>query len=142
AVDAESGCILTFDGDGALKDAYLPDDNVDGDDNPLWQRLSDLARNGRRTVTIGDLSVDRPWPRGDTHPLPQLAGSAVAIPLMRDMHLLGVLMLRQPTPLFFDDDSLRLLEKIAETAAVALENAERFEMLADSQALYRRLYKD
>lgn len=142
ALGAESGCILTFDANGALHDAYLPDDNIDGNDNGLWQQLSNLTRSGRRSVTIGDLSVDQPWPRGDRAPQTVMTGSAVAVPLLRDARLMGVLMLRQSTPLYFDDMNLRLLEKIAETAAVALENAERFELLADSQALYRRLYKD
>ena len=142
AVQSERGCIVTFEADGALKDAYLPDQNGDNGDNELWQRLSDLVQHGRRTVTVGDLSVDQPWPRRDGRQGAPLTGSAVAAPLLRDARLLGVLMLYHPTPLFFDADSTLLLEKIGETAAVALENAERFEMLADSQALYRRLYKD
>ena len=144
AVQSERGCIVTFEADGALKDAYMPDQNDPNSDsdNELWQRLSDLIQNGRRTVTVGDLSVDQPWPRRDNHPAAALTGSAVAVPLLRDSRLLAVLMLRHPTPLFFDSDSVELLKKIAETAAVALENAERFELLADSQALYRRLYKD
>jgi PAS domain S-box-containing protein len=142
ALGAEGGCILTFDANGALHDAYLPERDVDGNDNALWQQLSNLTRSGNRSVTVGDLSVDRPWPRTDHSASSTMTGSAVSVPLLRDARLMGVLMLRHSTPLYFDDTSLRLLEKIAETAAVALENAERFEMLADSQALYRRLYKD
>lgn len=142
AVQSERGCIVTYDAGGGLKDAYLPERGGHNDDNELWQRLSELIQMGRRTVTIGDLSVDQPWPRRESRGAPALTGSAVAVPLAHENRLLGVLMLRHPSPLYFDSDSVVLLEKMAETASVALQNAERFEMLADSQALYRRLYKD
>lgn len=139
---AERGCVVTFEADGGFKDVYLPNHNANIPDNELWQRLSELARNGRRTVTIGDLSVDQPWPRRETRNAPELSGSAVAVALERESRLLGVLMLYHSQPLHFDASTVVLLEKAARTIAVALDNAEQLQMLADSQALYRRLYKD
>lgn len=142
AVHAEHGCIVTFEPDGDFKNVYLADRHFQYEDNELWQRLSELIRNARRTVNIGDLSVDQPWPRRETRQGAPLTGSAVAVTLQHESRLLGALLLYHSTPLFFDAGAVRLLERAAETIAVAFENAERFEMLADSQALYRRLYKD
>src|SRR5690606_25656696 len=87
-------------------------------------------------------AVDQPWPRREGRHGPALGGSAVAVALQREQRLLGVLMLYHKTPMYFDTAGVQLLERAAETIAIALDNAERFEMLADSQALYRRLYKD
>lgn len=139
---AERGCIVTFEADGGFKDVYLPDRHATAPDNELWQRLSELVRNSRRTVTIGDLSVDQPWPRRETPSARSLSGSALAVALQRENRLVGVLMLYHSHPLHFDAAAAQLLEIAARTIAVALDNTEQLQMLADSQALYRRLYKD
>lgn len=81
-----------------------------------------VARTGERIVV----------PRVNDHPLfadYQWGGAIVGLPLRRAGHVFGVMNVAFETPHEFDEAELRVLELLADQAAIALENARLYEAL-------------
>ena len=80
----------------------------------------------RRSTLLRDASQDRRWLvlPSDTEPV----GSVIATPLLVGQELIGVLLATHAQPGFYDEDHLTLLNSIAAQAAVAMRNAQLYEL--------------
>jgi PAS domain S-box-containing protein len=79
----------------------------------------------RQAALVTDTSTDDRW-----LPLPRayLTGSALAVPILSEQSLLGVLILTHSQPHHFTADHVRLMEAAADQMALAIRNARLFEM--------------
>lgn len=92
-----------------------------------------VARSGERIVV----------PLVDEHPLFanwRWGGSIAGFPLRAAGRVNGVMTVAWQTPHRFNDDELRLLDLLADQAAIALENARLFEATAAQQRRVQLLY--
>ncbi|MGC9333272.1 MAG: response regulator [Anaerolineae bacterium] len=80
----------------------------------------------RRSTLVRDASQDRRWLvlPSDTEPV----GSVIAAPLLVGQELIGVLLATHAEPDFYDENHLTLLNSIAAQAAVAVQNAQLYEL--------------
>ncbi|MEM8931199.1 MAG: GAF domain-containing SpoIIE family protein phosphatase [Acidobacteriota bacterium] len=93
------------------------------------------AADSRQVVRVGDVWADRHFlDCGDPD-----VRSAIALPLLFEDRLLGVLDLESHLPDFFDEADEQFLEILASSIAVALANAELYERLRADE---RRLAED
>ncbi len=123
AVEVTQGCILAFEDDGSLREAYLLGGDLDNQQE-LWERLLSqgivgFVQHSQRTVNIRNISTDPRWPRLST----PWAGSAVGVPLMHQNQVIGALLLIHSQIDYFRDDISDFLEEAAGLIAVAYENA-------------------
>jgi diguanylate cyclase (GGDEF)-like protein len=95
----------------------------------------------KRGMRVDDLH-DRPeaLPFG-TEGIPANIRSILAVPLVVEERVTGVLWIRSERPRAYDDHHLSLLTTVAQQAAVALENARRYEM-ATLDSLTRFFLRD
>jgi len=79
----------------------------------------------RQTALVLDTSIDDRWLSlpGETS-----AGSALAVPILSEQLLLGVLILTHAQPRHFTPDHVRLMEAAADQMALAVRNARLFEV--------------
>ena len=68
--------------------------------------------------------------------------SVLAVPLLIENRLVGILSVQSPQAYAYDSDDIRLLSTIAGQAAVALENARLFTELRASEEKYRLLVQE
>ena len=76
----------------------------------------------RKTVHIPDMLAEPGWVAGDWQTLGNFR-SAIAVPILRNDDILGVLVLHRTQVLPFSDHQIALLEFFADQAAIAIENA-------------------
>jgi diguanylate cyclase (GGDEF)-like protein len=76
---------------------------------------------GKHSMTK-NYPADEPLENG-TGPA-KMAGSAAAVPLLRDGRAIGVLLFRSGNQYAFDDGTIKLLERMAENVVFALDNFE------------------
>jgi two-component system phosphate regulon sensor histidine kinase PhoR len=74
----------------------------------------------REGLVVGDVNAEEHWRMGAL----EGAISAVAVPLLGQREIIGVLMLAHSHPCFFNRDHQALLQAIASQAAIAIENAQ------------------
>ncbi len=92
-----------------------PDDR----ERPLGDPLALAVVADKRARRIDDLGAEFPrTPRG----------SALAVPLVVEDRVLGILAVRTPRPSAYDDHQLAVLSTIAQQAAIAIENARHHRM--------------
>ncbi|CAG0932299.1 two-component system, NarL family, sensor histidine kinase EvgS [Thermoflexales bacterium] len=79
----------------------------------------------RQTALVTDTTADDRW-----LPLPRayFTGSALAVPILSEQSLLGVLILTHTRPQHFTADHVRLMEAAADQMALAVRNARLFEV--------------
>lgn len=145
ALNAPQGCIVTFNDDHSLHHAFLFGSERDAENaRDLWTRqinqgIISFARRGSKMISVPEVAQDPHWMSlVPSHAAPQ-PGSAVAVPLLHDDRLYGVLSLLHPKPDGFSRRALELLQAIADVAAVALANAHLLEISYTREAGYRRL---
>ncbi len=80
----------------------------------------------KRSTVVLDASQDQRWLvlPSDT----ETVGSVIAAPLLLGPSPIGVLLATHPRPSFFDEEHLALLDSIAAQAAVAIRNAQLYEV--------------
>jgi GAF domain-containing protein len=83
----------------------------------------------RKTVHIPDVLAE--WEAGDWQALGDFR-STVAVPLLRDGDILGVLVLHRTRPLPFTGKQIEVLETFADQAVIAIENARVFGELSET----------
>jgi len=81
-----------------------------------------VAQTGE-ALLIGDVT-DTKWKKVYTDVMASNMRSELAVPLMREGELWGVLNIESPTPNAFDENDQRLLEAIAGQIMISLRNAE------------------
>jgi signal transduction histidine kinase len=123
AIGVKQACILTFEDNGSLRDAFLLGTTVE-DEHELWRQLINnglvgFVQHGQRTIRIRNISTDPRWPRLNG----TWKGSAVGVPLMNHSQLRGALVLIHPQIDYFRDDVSDFLEESAGLIAVAYDNA-------------------
>lgn len=135
-VGATSGSLIVLDQQGALVDgAIVVESRLHGASarqlQPTLERgLAGWTARNRQPALVMDTSRDERWlPRpgsgkGDG------ARSAVSVPILVRDELVGVMTLSHPTPGFFDEEDLSLVQAIADQAGIAMVNARLY---AESQ---------
>jgi len=78
----------------------------------------------RHSLLIGDWTVEQDnWPEADTRTIGENVRSWLAVPLVAQERVIGVMSIQSQKPYTYDDSHQRLLYAIADQAAVAIENA-------------------
>ncbi len=78
----------------------------------------------RRSLLIGDWEVEADnWPEADTRTVGEGMRSWLAVPLVAQERVIGVMSVQSQEPNAYDEGHQRLLYAIADQAAVAIENA-------------------
>jgi PAS domain S-box-containing protein len=137
AVGVEHGSIMLLDheSDNLIYRAAL------GHDEPLPRggKMTDFRKGvglagwvleHREPVLIEDVSKDERWlvrPGQD-----RVSKSALAVPLMTDGDVLGVLLLHHPQPGYFTETHLKLVSAAANQVAASINNAELYRMIRES----------
>ncbi len=136
-VGAQNGSIIVLDDNGQpVESAIIVSDQIIEHTTPQLQVMIEHGLAGwvlknNQAVLIPDTAHDERWlPRqGDEH---TKAGSksAVSVPVVSRERSIGVLTLVHPTPGFFNQDHLALIQAIADQAGIAVLNARLY---AESQ---------
>lgn len=139
---AELGSLLLVDEDLRVTHSFLSGrENRNGQHDGLLQTVmrQGLAHwvvvNGRSTL-VGDTFQDERWVKlpGEVRP----ARSALAVPIMSGERAVGVLTLQHSQVDFFQDEFVGLMEAAADQMALALRNAQMYDLqhrLADHQTI-------
>lgn len=106
--------------------------------------LNDILRSGaagwvmreRRTLVIDDTREDQRWVTNPNYETS--VRSVMAMPIMREGQIFGVITLVHHTPSYFTDDHLDLLSSVAAQCAVALESARLFSLVSRQKELLTR----
>lgn len=78
----------------------------------------------RRSLLIGDWTVEQDnWPGADTRTVGEDVRSWLAVPLVAQERVIGIMSIQSREPHAYDESHQRLLYAIADQAAVAIENA-------------------
>lgn len=136
-VHGSSGSLIVLDEQGRPLDSIIVYKNrVIEETNEqlrftLDQGLAGWVVGKRQAALVRDTSQDKRWQRtprtGDKKEPPK---STVSAPLLVRDELVGVITLSHPEPGFFDEDTLALVQAIADQAAFAMSNARLY---AESQ---------
>jgi len=136
-VGAQNGSIIILDDHGEpVESTLIVGDRIIEHTTPQLQEIIEhglagwVLKNNQAALLL-DTAIDERWlPRqGDEH---TRAGSksAVSVPVVSRERLIGVLTLVHPTPGFFNQDHLELIQAIADQAGIAMLNARLY---AESQ---------
>src|SRR5690606_3179987 len=148
AIQARHGCMITFDRDNRIQDAFILGASGDKEtERSIWNLLINrgligFVHHGRRTIVVRDLTTDPRWPYLPDTPLVPRRGSAVGLPLEKNGKIHGVMILVHEQVDYFDRETVDMLEAIANIASAAIGNAVEFSSTRASQARYQWLFKD
>lgn len=140
-----SGCIVTFEENGDVNEAFTLDIDAIGTD--LWEHLFNrglmgFVHHSQRTIVIRDITHDPRWPHPpDTINAPQ-AGAAVGIPLRLDDEPLGVMMFVHPEVDSIDETGQSLLEEIADLVSHAASRERQRREEQHTVERYQWLFED
>jgi signal transduction histidine kinase/dihydroneopterin aldolase len=84
------------------------------------------ATSARQTVHIPDVLAEPGWESGDWQRLADFR-SAIAVPLVSGLDILGVLVVHRTEAIAFTDQQINLVETFADQAVIAIENTRLFE---------------
>ncbi len=148
AVQAKHGCMITFNDDGSIGNAFILGSSENGEaERKLWnllitRGLIGFVHHGQRTIIVRDLRTDPRWPQlPDTSFIPD-TGSAIGLPLEKNKRLHGVMILLHPQVDYFDRDIVNMLEAIANIASSAIGNAAEFNSAHAVKQRYQWLFND
>jgi two-component system, NtrC family, sensor histidine kinase KinB len=148
ALGAAHGCIVTFDEQGEIANAFILGADEHGDRaRQLWEMLITrgvvgFVHHGQRTITIRNITTDPRWPKLRDMPFIPKTGSAVGVPLRKNQQMFGVMLLIHTEIDFFTQEMIDLLETIANIASGAIGNAMQYSTAHTSQARYQWLFED
>jgi sigma-B regulation protein RsbU (phosphoserine phosphatase) len=143
---AEKGSLFLLDRNGVVIESILtrsdatPEQRSQLIGRVLDKGLAGWVRRHREVGLIMDTKEDDRWL--DLPDQPYTARSALAVPILRDEKLLGLLTLLHAQPGHFSEETAELMNMIAGQIAIALENARLYAKLANySKALDAELEK-
>ncbi|MCU0593119.1 MAG: SpoIIE family protein phosphatase [Desulfobacterales bacterium] len=143
---AETGSLFLLDPDGVARDCILTrgprraKDCLDLTGTVLKDGLAGWVMRNRRIGLIGDTEKDQRWINLPDQPY--AVRSAMAVPIIRDDELLGILTLLHSQPGIFHQGTVDVMEVTAGQLGVALESAKLYSKLAEySRALNAELEK-
>lgn len=129
-VGAISGSILVLDEDGQPADSAIITNSQFHEHTThqlritFDQGLAGWVSRNRQAVLIPDTSKDKRWVQlPDDSVLRTGSKSALSVPILAREFLVGVVTLVHPTPGFFTQEHLHLLQSIADQAGIAVLNA-------------------
>ena len=137
---ADKGSLFLLDTNGAVSDGILT--RVDTTQKQrsriigqvFDKGLAGWVRKNHKVGLIADTRHDDRWV--DLPNQPYSVGSALAVPILRGLDLLGIITLLHVKPQHFDQDSANLMQVTAAQIGNALENARLYAKLDES---YRSL---
>jgi sigma-B regulation protein RsbU (phosphoserine phosphatase) len=143
---AEKGSLFLLNRDGVVVESILtradatPEQRSQLIGRVLDKGLAGWVRRHRQVGLIEDTQTDDRWL--DLPDQPYTVRSAVAVPILRDEKLLGLLTLLHARTGHFSQETADLMEMTAGQIAIALENARLYSKLENySQALNAELEK-
>jgi signal transduction histidine kinase/DNA-binding response OmpR family regulator len=95
----------------------------------LPERLLEIANDAHQGFVVEDTQHDERWVANET----DRARSAVVVPMFGRHHLLGLLLLVNEQPHYFNLEHLLLLQAICSQASIAIENAQLYDKMAQEQ---------
>lgn len=140
-----SGCIVTFQDNGDVADAFTLDLDMVG--NGLWEHLFTkgllgFVHHSQRTIIIRNIARDPRWPAPpDKVPAPR-EGSAIGVPIQIGGKPLGVMMFTHPEIDGFGTDGQAILEEIAGLISQAKLHETRQRTARDEGERYQWLFED
>ncbi len=102
---------------------------------PVGEGLIGAAAKERRTIVVDDVSKDPRY----INVLPTTR-SELAVPLISQERVLGVLDIESPEPAYFTQDQVRILDMLASQIAIAIENANLYESERKNREIISLLY--
>jgi serine phosphatase RsbU (regulator of sigma subunit) len=133
---AEKGSLFLLDRNGVVTESILtraeatPEQRSQLIGRVLNEGLIGWVRRHRQVGLIQDTRTDNRWL--DLPDQPYTARSALAVPILRDKKLLGLLTLLHAQPGHFNQESAELIQMTAGLIAIALENARLYAKLEKS----------
>jgi len=141
AVAADAGSVFQVDAEGCVTKSILARDNLPARvKTPILatvmsQGLAGWVYQHRTAVVLRDTRSDHRW-----HFFPDdtlVTRSAMAVPLIRQDQVIGIMTMMQADPNSFTEQHLELLSAIAAQAAVAIENATLYSRATVERSLLR-----
>ncbi len=131
ALDVTDGCIVTFEDDGSMRDAFVIGSENEHSARELWdhllkQGLAGFVQHGQRIINLRNIAFDPRWSIPPAHIKAGRSGSAVGVPLMFQNRMYGALLLIHPDIDYFNDLAVEFVDEASGLIAVAIENAARF----------------
>jgi NtrC-family two-component system sensor histidine kinase KinB len=148
AISAQHGCVVTFNSIDAIDEAFILGDAASGQaERDLWNQLINRGLIGfvlysQRTIVVRDLRTDPRWPQLPSTPLIPTTGSAVGLPLEKNGRLMGVIILLHEQVDYFNQETVDMLEAIANMSSAALSNAMEFSSTHATKTRYQWLFND
>ncbi|MBN1284824.1 MAG: GAF domain-containing protein [Anaerolineae bacterium] len=131
--------------DSATVVLLKPSDEWNAPDDPAIDRrlgggeaLNGLAPIERRVAVTGEGCLVQDYAEGDPAPAPPHAESAVCVPIIYAGRVAGLVHLWSGTPYSFDHGTQEFLHALADQAAVAVANAERYQDQLERNNLLRQ----
>lgn len=148
-VDAERGTLIVLDDNQLPVNAAIV---YNGEVHKYTiEQLQDVLEHGlagwvlthKKAVLITDTSQDDRWVQRPDDSIDRTGPkSAICVPMLTRERLVGVLTIVHPTPGYFNEENVALLQAIADTAALAINNAQLFESLQLVHQRYYQLFED
>jgi PAS domain S-box-containing protein len=148
ALGVRHGCLLTFYKDDKINNLYILGGKQDVEaKRDLWNRLVvqgliGYVHHGQRTIVIHDISADPRWPRLPETPYIPSTGSAVGVPLEKGGDIYGVITLIHPQIEFFDDETVQMLEAVADMVSAMVGSAIIHNLKPKDELRYQWLFED
>ncbi|MBW4561842.1 MAG: SpoIIE family protein phosphatase [Mojavia pulchra JT2-VF2] len=133
---AETGSLFLLNSQGVVTDSILTQRNTEQDTRSrligsvLDNGLAGWVNRHRKIGLIADTMNDERWLQLPNQPY--TVRSALAVPILRDEDLLGILTLLHCEPHRFSWEIANLMQKTANEIALVLENAELYGKLEES----------
>jgi PAS domain S-box-containing protein len=107
---------------------------------PMGSGIAGWAAQQRKGVLVSDVNVDDRWVSIPGGSLRKRQGSMIAVPLLMQGEVLGVVSLSHREAGFFQEGHLRLLNACAGAIAIGINNANLFQMIsAEAERRYELL---
>lgn len=127
------GHVVILNPDGAYEKTQHFDKSQDSDQSvtpyTLPERLLEIVNDAHQGFVVEDTQHDERWVADQNDP----ARSAVVVPMFGRHHLLGLLLLINEQPNYFNLEHLLLLQAICSQASIAIENAQLYDKMAQEQ---------